>query len=43
MAEKTGKNEFADVLEGKRPRQRRTEAEAKAGPGGKAADDPPGR
>ena len=34
MAEKTGKNEFADVLEGKRPRQRRTAA-AKAGPGEK--------
>ena len=35
MAEKTGKNEFADVLEGKRARQRRTAAAAKAGPGEK--------
>ena len=31
MAENTGKNEFADALEGKRPRERRTPASAKGG------------
>lgn len=35
MADKSDRNEFADALEGKRPRERRTEEAAKAGQGGK--------